>query len=198
MSKSKLGGTMKFKVFSGVLIFIVLFAFLTMGHPLKYFERDTEGYNPEDSDPVVKLKPNEFSDAGKKEVMKQIERIQKTLEHFSSKGKLNKERIEKIAKFYREPGVFTKHDGETLLGGDDIAKYFFKERDNIENIEFKLEYVFAEELTHILNNPSEIKPEKDIVQALYLVISCSFEYKGVRIDPPNSTNQKHMRSCEWD
>ena len=197
MSKSKLGGTMKFKVLSGVLIFIVLFAFLTMGHPLKYFERDTEGYNPNGTDPLVKWKPSEFSNAGKKEVMKQIKKIQQILEKLSSKGMLNDSRIKGIANFYGDPGLFTKHDGDTLRGGEEIGKYFWDTRNDIANIEFKLEYVFAEELTHILENPSK-KRDNDIVHVLYLVISCSFDYNGVPIDPGSSTNQKHMRSCAWD
>jgi hypothetical protein len=188
---------MKFKVLSGVLIFIVLIAFITMSHPIKFFEPNVESYNPKDTDPLVQWKPNEFSDDGRKEVIKRIKKIQQILEKLSSGEMLNDNRIKGIGNFYGDPGVFTKHDGDTLKGRQEIEDYFSDERDSIKNIEFKLEYVFAEELTHILENPSK-KPENDIVHVLYLVISCSFDYEGVRIDPGGSTNQKHMRSCAWD
>jgi hypothetical protein len=189
---------MKFKVKSGVVIFVVLFAFLIMGSSLSYLEGDTDGYSPERTKYLVKFKPDNFTPDGKKEVMNQIEVILKDLEMLSSKGKLNTKQISRIADFFGEFGVFTKHDGNTLVGGTNIGNYFNQERDNIENIKFELQYVFAEELTHILNNPSKMKPEDDIVHVLYIVVSCSFDYKGIRIDPGGSTTEKHMRSCEWD
>jgi hypothetical protein len=195
--KSIFGGTMKSKVLLGVAIFVVLFVFLIMTSSLSFLEGETDGDNPEKSKYLVKFKPDDFSADGKKEVMNRIEVILKELEKLSSKGKLNTNRISRIADFFGESGVFTKHDGNTLVGGTAIGNYFDQERGNIENIEFELQYVFAEELTHILEKPSPT-PEKDIVHVLYIVVSSSFDYKGDRIDPGGSTTEKHMKSCEWD
>ena len=188
---------MKFKVLLSLSIVIVLFVFLSMGNPLKFFEGDT-GEKLARTKHLVKWKPDKFSDAGKKEVIKRIDEILAILEKLSSKGNLNEKQIKGIEEFYGDAGVFTKHDGNTLIGGDNIASYFSNERENIKNIEFKLEYVHAEELTHILNNPDKKTPEDAIVHVLYLIISCSFDYQGERIDPPSSKSEKHMKSCEWD
>ena len=194
---------MKSKILPLALLSIFLFVLLIIGHPLIFPDREAMGLDAgKERDVIVIYEPEDFSPGGLEAVARLISDVQKELSSFSRK-KLNERDIAQIGEFYGAQGVLTAHDGFNIIGGKDIYCYFESHRDDITNLKFKLECVYAKELTHILNlklkdKRDEEKWNKDIVHVAYLIISVSFDLNGKRIDPGSGTNRKHIRVCDWE
>lgn len=188
---------MKSKVLPLALLFIFLFVLLIIGRQLIFPDNEATGLDAEkEKGLIVIYEPEDFSPGGLEDVAKFISDTQKELSSFSRK-KLNERDIAQIGKFYGPQGVLTTHLGDNLIGGTAISIYLNNYRDAITDLEFKLEFIYAKEFTHILNLPLEKQKTDDVVHVAYLIISVSFNLNGVPIDPPSGTNKKHIRLCEW-
>ena len=191
---------MKSKILPVALLVIFLFVILVIGRPLIFPNQEAKGLNPEkEKGLTVIYEPDEFSEAGLKEVGKFISDKQKELSSLSTKT-IKDRNAEKIGEFYGDGSALTTHEGKSVKGKQAIIKYFKDHSSNITNLEFKLEFVYAKEFTHILNlkdKRSKEERDRDIIHVVYLIISSSFDFNGERIDPPSGSNWRHIRECEW-
>lgn len=189
---------MKSKILPLALLFVFLLVLLVVGRPLIFPDREATGLDPErEKGLTVIFKPEkkEWSEAGLEEVEKFISKKQKEFSSLPTEI-LNKKDYEAIGNAYEDGGFLSTHEGKSVKGKQDIIKYFKDHSRNITNLEFKLEFVYAEELTHILNLPGK-KPD-DIVHIAYLIMSVSFHFDGEPIDPPSGSNWRHIRMCDWE
>lgn len=152
-----------------------------------------------DFEPVVwNPDSSEWSEEGKKQVRAIIAQMEIKLDKASGRGKLEKNGTKAISEAFGRNGSFVGHDGETYHGGKKIKKYFDKivsdPNRSLENIQFQLEVVYAEEFAWNKDGLGE----EDPLHPIYFVISCAYYLDGVRYDPPGSTHCVHIRSCDCE
>lgn len=192
---------MKSKILPLVLLFVFLLALLLIGRPLLSPDRGETGLNPEkEKDPIVIYEPKqkEWSKEGFKRVSDWISEKQKEFSALTRETLDEKSDPELIGEAYGEAGFLTAHNGKIKKGKKEIIKYFSDHSPDIANLKFKIEFVYATELTHNLNLPPEKREKTDVNHVVYFIISYSFNFKDESIDPPSGSNWRHIRMCEWE